>query len=283
MLRSAIWRFRGLVAPRLPLPTHLPSGERWLSYNDVMGRTVWLRKAFETGAQEFFGRFLTAGMSVVECGAHQGYFTLPISRRIGPSGNLLAFEPSERDRERLFRNLKMNGLHNVTVDARAVGAAAGLATFYICEFETGCNSLRPPATPYPAELSNVQVVTLDEALAEHRFGDLDLIKIDAEGAELGILQGAPEILRNCNGVVFCELADVRTDPWGYKALEIYRFLEERGFNWHAITVEGTLIDFPERENFNENLVAVPRRKMAELQRRGLLADAGARHRSNDVN
>lgn len=210
---------------------------------------------FEVAEGAFLDRFITPGMHVIECGAHQGFFTLQLCDLVGPTGTVLAFEPSPRERERLDRNLWRNSCTNVTVDPRALGAEEGMAKLFICDYETGCNSLRPPAVDEEIHQLLVRVTTLDLAIAEIGETFPDFIKIDAEGAELQILRGAEHCLRTGRPTIFCELADIRTEPWGYRAVEIFDHVTQMGYSWFSITDSGELNPQPRQEDFHGNFIA----------------------------
>lgn len=249
---------------RLPLPVRLAWGGWWLaSPNDVMSKHVRQRDDFEEGEQSFMLEFLKQGMFFFDIGAHQGIYTLLASKKVGSSGQVFAFEPSPRELRRLRWNLFLNRCRNVRVVPSALGSREGVAELFVClGQETGCNSLRPPAVSEPTKSTQVLVTTLDSYLQKHHIDLVDFIKLDVEGAELEVLKGATKLLsHNSRPVLFCELADIRTGPWGYRSVKIYEFLATRGYHWFTITPEGRLRACPKKEHFHENLVAVPVEKL----------------------
>lgn len=102
---------------------------------------------------------------------------------------------------------------------------------------------------------------------------IKLLKIDVEGAELEVMQGAMSLLKSdSRPVIICELADVRTLPWGYPAYRIYDLLQGCSYLWFSITPEGKLNPCPRKEQYRENLVAVPQEKLPGMKM--LLAQVG---------
>ena len=85
---------------------------------------------YEGKVQAALKRFVHPGMTVYNLGAHIGFFALGMHKLIHPGGQVLAFEPSPRVRERLLRNLSLNGLENkVRVESYAMGNADEIADF----------------------------------------------------------------------------------------------------------------------------------------------------------
>jgi len=131
--------------------------------------------------------------------------------------------------------------------------------------ETGCNSLRPPVVADSVTRVKVPVMTLDNYLSQRRIPAVDFIKLDAEGAELAILKGASGLLTMpLRPIVMCELADMRTEPWNYKAQEIYKILAEAGYVWFSVVQGGYLCMAPEQDRYHENLVAVAQERLSEI-------------------
>lgn len=155
-------RFHGKgTFPNFPIPVRLPFGAWWLAWNDVVGKAV-LKGSFEKAESEFLVRMLQPGMTVLDVGAHHGFYTLLASRYIGDSGRVFAFEPSPRERRKLNWHLRWNRCSNVEVLGTALGSSAGRAELFLATGrETGCNSLRPPAVQGTPKKVSVPVDTLD--------------------------------------------------------------------------------------------------------------------------
>ena len=78
-----------------------------------------------------------------------------------------------------------------------MGDASGEAELFMVDgFRDWGNSLRPPAVPEPTRQVRVAVRKLDDVLAERGIEHVDFIKLDAEGGELAILEGAKEAAAN---------------------------------------------------------------------------------------
>jgi FkbM family methyltransferase len=252
----------------------LPTQVWWLAGKSSLDHRLLhaTEMEFERAELNLVNAILRPGMTFVDIGAHHGLYTLFASRLVGRKGKVVAIEPSPRERARLRKNLLLNATTNVKVESCALGSAEGEATLYLVDgHQDWCNSLRPPAERVTTRPLRVPVRRLDE-FTESFGGEIDFIKLDAEGGELDILKGARKILqRRPRPIVLTEAEDIRTQPWGYKANEILRCLAELGYLWFAVRKNGELVATdPGSELDASNFLAVPEEK-SDLLPTALLA------------
>ncbi|MGD9509563.1 MAG: FkbM family methyltransferase [Geminicoccaceae bacterium] len=143
--------------------------------------------------QEVETRLISAlvgpGDHAVDAGAHIGYFTVVLAKRIGPSGRVRAFEPEQRNFALLKANCILNGCTNVELQPVALGARSGRGQLYLGQDNLGDHRLHPVAG---REACAVDVVRLDDCQGGDR---LDFLKLDTQGSEAAILSGAIETIR----------------------------------------------------------------------------------------
>jgi FkbM family methyltransferase len=262
--RSFLVRWKRLF-PGIPVPVRLPFGAWFVARDDYLGSTLTF-DGFERGERSFVQRFLRPGMTVLDIGAHHGFYTLLASELVGSNGKVFAFEPSPRERKALRLNLKLNWRRNVSIQEVALGREESEGTLYVPERQTGCNSLKPPAVSDTTSSVRVRVIRLDDFLHGSRIERVDLIKLDVEGAELSVLEGATELLRrHPRPVTMAEVEDIRTAAWGYRASKIVTTLDDLEYQWFQPQPDGTLVPIgPEREGFQANLVAIPKERREEV-------------------
>jgi FkbM family methyltransferase len=206
-------------------------------------------------------------MTVLDIGAHHGLYTVLASKRVGPSGKVIAFEPSPRERKQLVRNVRINFCSNVHIEPHALGKEPARNNLYVVEGgEDGCNSLRPPAVQSEIRAVPVEVVTLDAIASKLGLTKVDFVKLDVEGAELDVLKGALGLLQTIpRPVLLVEVYDVRTKPWGYQAREIVEFLDRLGYRWFQLLDNGSLrLVSSNLDVYDANLVALPTERMDEI-------------------
>jgi FkbM family methyltransferase len=260
--------FRWLrVFPGIPVPVPLPFGGVWLARNDFVSAQLF-HGGFENVECSFVEHFLRPGMTVLDIGAHHGFYTLLASRKVGTQGKVIAVEASLRERKRLNRHLRINRCKNVTVESHALGELEGTAELYlVCGTETGCNSLRRPNVAEPTECVSVSVESLDCMLQEHKIERVDFIKMDVEGAELSVLKGANHLLNLCpRPVILVEVYDIRTQPWGYPARDIVRYLTSLDYRWYCPLSDGRIEEMDcDQLEYAGNFVAVPNEELASVR------------------
>lgn len=246
--------------------TRLPWGAWWLAGPDSISKNLRSGRGFEDSEQLFLLHFLQPGMTMLDIGAHRGLYSLLASKRVGHDGKVISFEPSPRERSHLQRNLMINRYQNVQVEALGVGKSEGTATLYVVQDrDTGCNSMRPPDVPSATQPIEVPILPLDHYLASAHIQKVDFIKMDIEGAELDALEGATQLLTSKpRPIILYEISDLRTAAWDYKSVQLYDWLADKGFKHFALTAKGRLVPAVRKDEYDENLVAVPEEKLADV-------------------
>jgi FkbM family methyltransferase len=133
------------------------------------------------------------GWIVLDVGANSGVYTVQQARR---GARVYAFEPNPDCYRRLQKSVRANNVESrvMTVN-RALGATAGSAELLVPEGITIMGSLRPEWNPRGAGKGvRVEVDTVDQAVRTLGIDRIDLLKVDVEGLELDVLQGAQETL-----------------------------------------------------------------------------------------
>jgi FkbM family methyltransferase len=204
-----------------------------------------LREEIAIGA--ILAGVLRSDTMFVDVGTNRGQI-LGEAVRLAPAGSHVAFEPIPALAEEIARSFP-------SVDCRrlALGASAGVAEF--CHFTKldGWSGLRrsPEISDERGrpQYIEVQVSTLDLELGERRPG---MIKIDVEGAELDVLQGARTLLAGARPVVLFEHVASAAQLYGSQSGVLWDLLAELGYRIFAVTGEGPIT----RTAFSESAGAV---------------------------
>jgi len=173
------------------------------------------------------------GWRVVDAGANHGYFTLLLAHLVGPDGRVFAVEPNPRLFELLRRTVKVNGFDDrVTLLPYAAAATEGEAELAVPRGFSGDGSIEH-GTSGPCTVCRVRRRRLDTLIDE----PVDFLKIDAEGADYDVLEGACGLIRDDRRV------DVMLEhhaPFHARPAERLRHVADRGFTLHSVEPEGDL-------------------------------------------
>jgi FkbM family methyltransferase len=200
------------VAGRGPEIDTRRRGITWrLDLREGIDFSIWLRGSFEPSTIAAYGRELKPGTTVVDVGANMGAHTLEFARVVGPQGRVLACEPTAHAFARLLANLEANPdlRQRVLADQVMLMADpdASLPRRLVSSWPLGTDPERDRTLwgrPYPT--TGARVSTMDRWVAEHDVDRVDLVKIDVDGNECAVLDGAVDVLSRHRPVVVCEVA-----------------------------------------------------------------------------
>ena len=150
----------------------------------------YLQRDYEPVTCRSFDEHLHSGMTVVDVGAHIGFFASKAARIVGPNGQVIAIEPSPENLPFLRRNTARNGSGNVAIHNVAASGETGRRTFNITGSSDSNGFYHHPLT-HTVETFEVETVRLDDLIE----GPVDAVKIDVEGAELEVLDGMERLLQ----------------------------------------------------------------------------------------
>jgi FkbM family methyltransferase len=225
-VRRAVWRLARSRNYDGPVQTSWYFGLRFNHHlSGDISQCTYVDGRFEPNEMYAMSKLLEPGMCVVDAGANEGIFTLMAARLVGPDGSVHAFEPSPRDRDRLAANISANRLTNVVVHAVALGRAEGKAVLQVSGSDRpGHNTLGgfAYADDHAAYSVDVEVTRLDQL----ELTRLDLVKIDVEGSETAVLQGARESLTKFRPIVVVEAMESTLQQQGSSVAELLDVLHE---------------------------------------------------------
>lgn len=198
---------------------------------DVTTKSLLERdQACEPECMHVMSRVLREGDLVIDAGANIGFFTLFMSRLVGETGQVLAFEPTIGTISKLAENIEMNRIGNVGLDRRPLWSTDEEVTLHLCR-DSGLNSLRP----HEESVGNVklQAQTLDRHCTTPR-----LIKLDVEGAEEHVLRGAVLTLERGVPFVLCEMNLAALTRFGCNQHSLRTFMDGLGYQMFLPSPEG---------------------------------------------
>ena len=263
---------RGLAAlPYLPVPVRLKIS----ADEEIAFRWSYLVPFYDPdrGLFDYWGhdvpelrllwKILKPGMVFFDVGAFHGIYSVVAAKRLGMDGQVVAFEPSLEARRRLELHLRWNGIRNARVEGRAISSKSSESTFFqVISGDTTRNGLRPPSSTDVVTPLSIQTVSLDQYVSEAGLRRIDVVKLDVEGGELDVLQGATKVLNEFRPIFICEVLDLTSQAWGYDAKETISTLKTYEFEWFEFCLDGSLAPHEIRDHYPQikNYLAVPREK-----------------------
>ncbi len=168
--------------------------------------------------------------TLIDVGAHVGCYTLLAKHH--PDLTVHAFEPVPLTAEVLRENVHLNDLNKrVTVNQMGVSSYNGLGVLNAVRSPAGSGISMVNGTPAHHKdviESPVKVVTIDDYVALNQI-EPTLIKIDTEGGEKFVLQGAKRTLKTYHPFLIVEYSSENTGQYGYVPSDMIRILESLGY------------------------------------------------------
>lgn len=203
-------------------------------------------QAYEPDVTWMFLRTLTQEDIVVDVGANVGYFTVLAAKLVGSHGHVFAFEPDPYNIRKLRHNLKINDCEgNVTVIEKAVWSTCEERLFYFNDDTHSSSALMDPAEFIwhikTRENRNKAVMLTTTLDAEVGSEAVKLVKIDTEGAEQRILEGAQLLLSHRHPpFVVAELNPLGLEQTGCTSRTLRQYMARWGYHLFLPRANGAM-------------------------------------------
>jgi FkbM family methyltransferase len=216
----------------------------WLNKTGYIDQTIIEKGEFEPQSTEAIKRLVKQGNLVLDIGANIGYYSVKLSKLVGNSGKVIAFEPTEHFRKTLRMNLDANNITNVEV------INIGLSDKeQKLEIDIGPSSatLHSPLGFDDIESKEViNLTTLDSFVQKHNIPKIDFIKIDVDGHEPFFFEGAWKSLNIYDPIVLLEVSHLHYLEAGFTAWDFYDSLKR---NKYRIYHEDQFVEMKTKEDF----------------------------------
>jgi FkbM family methyltransferase len=170
--------------------------------------------------------------TLIDVGASTGCYSLLAAHH--PGLNVYAFEPVPLTCSVLRANVRLNGAENrVKVFGKAVSNYNGVGVLHAVKDDGGKGVSivdGKPAYHKDCEQSRVNVVTLDSICKRYNIAPT-VLKIDVEGQELRVLEGATETIQRYKPFILAEYSQENADQFGIAASDTIKLLESWGYIW----------------------------------------------------
>ncbi|KKR76503.1 MAG: Methyltransferase FkbM [Candidatus Levybacteria bacterium GW2011_GWA2_40_8] len=219
--------FYTLLQKREKIIVKLPLDLRLKVFSDDpgVGMSLISRGSFEPALTNIFLKTLRSDQVFLDIGANYGYYTILASKLVGKSGRVFAFEPDPENIELLQENIDLNNCTNVAIEQKAVSEKNGKIFFESQKFNKGESAISRGSSGI-----SVESIALDSFGTKRDIRRVDVLKIDVEGAEIGVLKGAKKLISESRELtLFIEYNPSRIEYYGGKPQELMTLLSELGF------------------------------------------------------
>lgn len=232
-LAEILERLRSLTVGDITLRIDEFDGEFELQPSSHLLHRLLASGVYEPQLARLFGSYVDPERDVLDIGANVGFYTVLAGRRLR-SGRVLAAEPAQAACERLRLNIRRNHVEErVIVFPGLVSSAAGEGDLHFVpgleEYSSMGALVHPSLGQAPqAQSRRVEMASLDDLVQAHALRPA-LLKIDVEGAEGLVLEGARQVLKEFRPVVISELSEPLLRGMGTSAREIIAQFRDLGY------------------------------------------------------
>ena len=183
-----------------------------------------------------------AGSTIIDIGANFGFHSLEFADLVGENGSVISFEPQKLIYYQLCGNIILNGYSNITAYNLALSDEMTTLkmenlNYYSNETINIGNAHLDAYTDN--SYNDVEVRTLDS----FEFDSISVIKIDVQGYEPKVLDGASNTITKHRPVIFIEVESPQLQIYGYKDVDVFARLEKLGYQYKKIIDVPQLVDY----------------------------------------
>jgi FkbM family methyltransferase len=226
---------RGFALTKRPMVAEIPGiGAMKLEPWDLIDSRLLFFGVWEPAVSKFMREAIRPGAVVADIGANIGYYTLLMSRAVGPEGRVYAVEPGPAIRARLEDALTRNGITNVTVIPYGISDRSERRSFEQASANLGASKF--------GEVSDdgIELRRLADVIPAEDLARLSFIKLDVEGMEAPVMRDLTGLLgRLPQELTIC--AELRIDPEMQELLARFR---DAGFAFLDLPNRYTMFDYP---------------------------------------
>jgi FkbM family methyltransferase len=241
-----------------------------IDLRETIAQQIYLTGAFEPDILWLMTCLVEPGMSVIDAGAHIGFFTLALGQLVGPNGRVDAFEPTPSTKIHLDTNVRNAGFTHVFTHSLAIWSEPTELQLHDLGSEfsayNGVSAPRlPPDVKVPeANLRSVSATSIDHFVAG---GDRlpSLIKLDVECAEFFAISGMRETIATAKPMIIVEIGDFPGGdmPSTYNTLELLGKLGYELYSIGRLELKRQVVS--DRTYDYGNILAVHRDRLSEMK------------------
>lgn len=224
-----------------------------------------MNRTHEKTTTEIFRKIIKPGNTFFDLGANIGYFSLLASKHVGEKGSVFSFEPEAKNFFYLKRNKEVNNYENMFPFQKAISNKNGTLSLFFCKYDSGHHTINQYSgiDVYSHGRSTekvsveVETQTLDDFIREQKIEKVDVMKIDVEGSEALVVEGAKNTFSSNKDIkIIIEFFPILLEKMGSNpAALIDSLIKDFNFNVFVIgndySMEGKGVEFTKIQNSKE--------------------------------
>lgn len=229
----------------------------------LVGQALDLYGEWAEPEVSLFAQMLRPGDIAIDAGAYIGTHTVFMARQVGPSGRVYAFEPQRIIFQTLCANQVLNGLDNVEAFQIGLGSRAFQAKTTVVDYQSPGNFAAVQLSSQATAGETIQVRPLDDVLPD--LPACKLLKVDVEGMELEVLEGAERLIMRTRPFIYAENNRRERSPG------LLKWLTSHGYRpyWHLLRGYNPNNFYSEPRNIfgafgDVNVIAMPEETDAKI-------------------
>ena len=283
MLEAIIWYLKRSPVPygksiiyKIFKEQLLAHGPVWCTYddniafsanlNDRIQRQTCFYGVYRTERRHkaFMRSCIKPGDTIIDVGAHVGYYTLFFAKSVGNNGRVVSFEPNPNNRNILKSNIERNGFNNVELRPEVASDRKGEVELYMPDDENTGNGTLYASDAATQGTITVHSVSTGSLLLELGIDTINMIKIDVEGHEVSVLQGLSNYLsqepESAPGILV-EVNEYTLNNAGKTPKDVFTIMSSFGYSAYRIDEDGK----PELHNdpFTDSLVYFSKQSLTD--------------------
>jgi FkbM family methyltransferase len=224
--------------------------------SDLFKRLL-MTKQYEPELVKCSLQYLNKKRDVIDVGANIGFYTVLFAKNL-EGKSVLSIEPTVNSLRRLYKNIQLNKVeNNVIVFEGAVSNKSGITEIKTIDGKEEYSTLggweHPAITNTRYILQKVKLETIDELVIRYSL-DPGFMKVDVEGMEHLVFEGAKMVLNKYRPIILTELSNPLLKSNGSSSIEIVNFIKSHDYNIRDVEHPGFL---PEEIDFT-NIICIPK-------------------------
>jgi len=172
---------------------------------------------------------LKLGDVFYDIGANVGFFSVIGAKLVGEKGHVFAFEPVPENAVYIRTNTETNNFSNITLDQRAVSDHSGTGELLLAKYSGGATISKADTPPDMKGVVPIDLVSVDDLIAQRAIQPPSLVKIDVEGAEMSVLRGMVKTIQQFKPILIYEVDDGNEARFNQKQEECDEFVMDCGY------------------------------------------------------